>query len=288
MSLLDTITMGIKKEGLRGVIAGVEKIGKTTLACDAPNCLLIPLEIGYASITIPKTKFIKTFADFEQLLSEIIDGCQEGKFPYKSLVIDSVTALERMVHDHVVKMDPNYGNSGSGNSGRSALTIETAMGGYGKGHAYANEIFEIVLKKLDYLASNFEINILFTAHVFASKMIDPLNGEYDSWDILLHSPKNQKTYGKREMLTQWADLIGYLHEPIYINPGEKLNQAVSANKGRVLGLSRTPAYVAGNRFGYAGEVQISKQDGWNDIAKAISSTSEIKVFNDKHKSIEEK
>ena len=51
MSILATKTSGASTNGQRIVIAGVEKMGKTTLACDAPNVLLIPLEQGYASMT---------------------------------------------------------------------------------------------------------------------------------------------------------------------------------------------------------------------------------------------
>jgi hypothetical protein len=68
------------------------------------------------------------------------------------------------------------------------------------------------------------------AHVFAAKMIDPAFGEFDSWDLLLHSPKNNKNYGKREMLTQWADLVGFLHEPFFITKGDQIQQASRSTK----------------------------------------------------------
>jgi len=153
------------------------------------------------------------------------------------------------------------------------------LGGYGRGYLYANELFGKFLAKCDLLAVYGKINIIMTCHVFPAKLLDPIAGEYDSWDLLLHSPKNQKTYGKREILTQWADCVGFLYEPMYISEGERMNKGVSAGLGRVLGVSRTPSYVAGNRFGMQGEIPIPQVDGWNHFANAIYQSSKINVFN---------
>ena len=64
-----------------------------------------------------------------------------------------------------------------------------------------------------------------------------------------------------------------------ITKGDNMTKGVSTNKGRVMGLSRTPSYVAGNRFGFDGEVAIPKVDGWNHFANAIYQTSGINFFN---------
>ncbi|HEX8349643.1 MAG TPA: hypothetical protein VF598_06765, partial [Hymenobacter sp.] len=114
---------------------------------------------------------------------------------------------------------------------------------------------------------------------FAAKVVDPAFGEYDTWDILLHSPKNQKTYGKREMLTQWADLVGFLHEPMYVTEGKTMNKGISANQGRVLAMTRTPGWVAGNRFGVVNSIALPKDNGWNYLAQEIFQASAIDVFN---------
>jgi hypothetical protein len=95
----------------------------------------------------------------------------------------------------------------------------------------------------------------------------------------LHSPKNQKNYGKREMVTQWADLVGFLHEPLFITKGQTLNQASSMNQGRVLAVDRTPGYVAGNRYGMTGTIPIPRVNGWNAVAHAIHAASGIDIFN---------
>lgn len=274
MSYLQQVSSGRKPQGLRMAICAQEKMGKTTLACGSPGSLLVPLEVGYESVTSPKTPMIQSWDELQALQAEIFAGAQSGQFPYHTIVYDSATALERMIHDKTLSRDAAYGKGGA-----KAVTMESALGGYGKAYTYANELFDIFLKQCDQLAVYANINIVLTCHAFASKMIDPQSGEFDSWDILLHSPKNNKTYGKREMLTQWVDLLGFLYEPMFISKGEdKVSKGVSANKGRVLGLSRTPSYVAGNRYGIVGEVPIPQKDGWNYLAQAIYQSSGVDVF----------
>lgn len=277
MTYLSQVTTERKPQGIRVVIFAQEKMGKTTLAAGSPDTLLVPLEIGYDSVNVAKTPMIQTWNDLLILLNEIIASAQTGTFPYKSIIFDSATALERMIHEATLMRDSAYGK---GNS--RAVTMESALGGYGKAYTYANELFDIFLKYCDQLAVYGNINIIVTCHAFAAKVVDPQSGEYDSWDILLHSPKNNKTYGKREMITQWADVLGFLYEPMYVIKGEdKVSKGVSKGQGRVLGLSRTPSYVAGNRYGIVGEIPMPQNDGWNQLAHAIwnSSQGRVDVFN---------
>jgi hypothetical protein len=277
MSLLNNITQGVSFSGIRAVIAGQEKVGKTTISSQAPNPLLIPLEVGFAGVTIAKVPMIQKFDELTTLIAEITQYCQQGSFPYKTLILDSATALERLIHEKVLSLDPSYKPGVS-----KTVTMESAHGGYGKAYTMANTEFDNFLKSLDVLAVYFGINIVLTAHVFSSKIVDPTSGEYDSWDLLLHSPKNNKTYGKREMITQWADLVGFMYEPIYVMSSESkgMVKGVSQNKGRVLAVSRTPAYTAGNRFGLTGEIPMPAppENAWNHLAQSLYNSKGLDFF----------
>jgi len=276
MSILANVSTKNARVGIRAVIAGVEKVGKTTLACSAPRALLIPLEQGFSGVSIHKTPMLESYAHTIQLLDEVIAQVSARTFPYQSLVFDSGTALERQIHDAVLMTDPTWAK---GN--RKALTMESALGGYGKAYQYANELFHGFLQRCDWLAINGPINIVITCHVFASKVMNPTAGEYDSWDLLLHSPKNQKAYGKREMLTQWADLVGFLHEPLFVAESDKtqLKKGISTNRGRILAVNRTPGYVAGNRYGVVNDISIPKDKSWNHLAQEIYTSCGADFFN---------
>jgi len=260
------------------VIGAQEKMGKTTFCSYAPMPLLIPLEVGFAGVSMAKVPMLQYFEHVTQLVDELTAGYAAGTVPYKTLCFDSATALERQIHDYILRMDP-ASNKGT----KKTVTMESAHGGYGKAYTMANTAFDDFLKKLDILAVQYGVNIIFTCHVFSAKIQDPTAGEFDSWDLLLHSPKNNKTYGKREMITQWADVIGFYYEPMYITNSEGksgMAKAVSQNKGRVMAVSRTPSYTAGNRFGMVGEFPIPAppQNGWNYFADLLYKTCGIDVF----------
>lgn len=276
MSILAAVTNTATgpQPGIRAVIAGVEKMGKTTLTCNAPRALLVPLEAGAIGMRVNATPMLTDFSHVLALLDEIMVTAQSGQFPYKSIVFDSATALERLIHMDVLKKDPQYS---PGN--KKTVTMDSALGGYGKAYAYSNELFGDFLARCDKLAILGGINIILTCHVFTSEVKDPTAGTYNSWDLLLHSPKNEKTYGKREMITQWADLVGFLHEPIFVTEGKTMNTAMSQNAGRLLGVSRQPGYVAGNRFNMTEAIQIPSVNGWNQLADSIYKTSGRDYYN---------
>jgi 1,2-phenylacetyl-CoA epoxidase PaaB subunit len=278
VSILSAITTGTARAGIRIVLAAQEKMGKTTLSSGAPGCLLVPCEVGYGGVNVPRTQMLQTWEEVQQFMAETIYYAQRKEFPYQTIIFDSTTAIERFIHDAIVRRDPAFKPGG-----KKVITMESAHGGYGKAYNLANEEFDSFLQQCDLLAVNAGINIVMTCHVFASKVVDPTSGEYDSWDLLLHSPKNSKTYGKRERITQWADIVGFLYEPVFVTAaegGKGMTRAVSQNKGRVLGLSRTPGYTAGNRFGMTGEIPIPPHavHGWNTLAQTLWNSAGIDIF----------
>ena len=284
MSYLAQVTTGRSTVGQRIVIAGVEKVGKTTLACGAPSALLVPLEQGFSAVPVARIPMLNTWEQIEGFCLELIAAAKAGKVQRgSSIVWDSATALERAIHDYVLRSDPTY------TAKKGKITMESAHEGYGKAYSMANQIFERWTRYQDELATYGGVNIIVTCHVFASKITDPAYGEYDTWDLLLHSPKNNKTFGKREFMTQWADCVAFFHEPMFVvkaAEGEGLNQGVSKNEGRVLAVDRTPAWVAGNRYGMRGTIRIPPTEpnrlavnSWNELAQGIYQASGIDVYN---------
>src|SRR5262245_19285598 len=103
MSILAAVTQGVTRAGLRIVIAGQEKMGKTTLVAGAPGALLVPLEVGYAGVSVAKTPILQTLEEVQQFLGEVVALARNGQFPYKTLVFDSATAMERQIHDAIIR-----------------------------------------------------------------------------------------------------------------------------------------------------------------------------------------
>jgi hypothetical protein len=274
MSYLSRIQTSSPNMGSRVVVVGAEKMGKTTLAAGAPDALLIPFEQGYGGVKVPYMPLVTEYASMLAIQNEIAAACTAKTFKFRTLVIDSATALETLIHRHTIALDPAMRTN-------KAASMEIAHGGYGKAYGVANTVFKDFLGWCDWLAINHAINIVFTAHAFAAKVKDPLAGEYDSWDVLLHSPKDQKTYGKREIMTQWADVVGYLHEPMTVMKGDGVNKGTSMGQGRVFGVERQPSYTAGNRYGMRGTIALPAPpaNAWNYFADALFKASGIDLFN---------
>lgn len=274
MSFLDGVSEGASDCGLRIVVYSQEKMGKTSMGAGAPDVLLVPCEVGYAGVTCAKTPMVQNWNQLLECMADIFAKLEQGVFKYKSITFDSATAVERFTHEAVLAQDPASAN-------KKANNMELAFGGYGKAYPFANAMFVQWTQWLDILAIKYGINIILTCHAFSSKVIDPTAGEFDSWDLLLHSPKNNKTYGKREIITQWADIVGFLYEPLFVSESGRVSKGVSQNKGRVLACSRTPSYTAGNRFSIMGEVNlpVPPNNSWNALAHAVYSVSGIDVFN---------
>jgi len=273
---LSSVSQPQAQDGVRFVVFANEKMGKTTFGASAPQPLVIPLEIGYAGLDRRKVgvgKMLNSYFEVLTALQQFQASIEAGTFPFKTIVFDSATALERMIHDKIIRAEPKYVEGNPTN-----ITIESACGGYGKGYLQANADFNNFLNWCDLFAVSYKINIVITCHAFASKTIDPTSGEYDVWDLLLHSPKNMKNYGKRELITQWADVVGFLYEPMFVTETDNIFKGVSQNKGRVLGLSRTPSYVAGNRFGVVGEIPLPEDEGWNHFAQSVYDARGINYF----------
>lgn len=281
MSFLATVTTGIPSIGQRIVISGVEGVGKSTLACDSPNSLLIPLEQGYAQIKTAKIpNQLQTWQEVEALCNELRGAAMAGKIARgSSLVWDSATALERIIHRETLNRDTQTNKNMLGKT----HSMETAHGGYGKAYPIANDMFAWWLDRMDELANAGGINIIITCHVFVVRIADPSAGEYDTFELLMHSPKNAKSYGKREHLTQWADGIFLLHDTMIVQKteGEKISRGISKGEGRVLETDRSPAWTAKNRYGLSGAIRIPKENGWNALAGAIyqSSGNRIDIYN---------
>jgi hypothetical protein len=84
------------------------------------------------------------------------------------------------------------------------------------------------------------------------------------------------------MITQWADVVGFLHEPLFVSEatkGSSMVRGVSAGQGRVLSLNRTPGAVAKNRFGVVNPIPMPKEGGWNLFAAEVYQGSGFDCYN---------
>jgi hypothetical protein len=116
----------------RIILLGTPKVGKTTFAADAPGAVMLPIkgEEGADDMTCAKFPTAQTLDDVLAALSAL--GTESHH--YQFVVIDSATALERLVWDATCKAE-NWPN------------IEKP--GYGKGYVCALSQWQCIMEALD-------------------------------------------------------------------------------------------------------------------------------------------
>ena len=193
------------------------------------NPIFLPIigEEGVDDIAVPKFPVAETYA---QAL-EAITALSGGGHPYKTLAIDSTSALERVIFKHCCEV--NAWNN-----------IEAL--GYGKGYEEAARVWDELTRALDYLRKERGIGCILIGHVRVRSFNDPLSAPYDhyEWDI------NQRA---ASLLTKWADGILFARMKSYTTEegkrGNTKTHAVGSGE-RCLYTQERPSHPGGGRGAY--------------------------------------
>lgn len=175
-----TIVRGKRKSGQRVVIYGEGGIGKTTLASMAPNPVILDCEGGSDDLDVARVDIDSWPALLETLGSRALA-------PFGTVVIDSATAVEEMLKQHICKTN-----------GVSAIEkIE-----YGKGWSFIYEEFVKLLAILDGMARK-GTHVIVICHVQNTVEKNPEGTDYGEFqpDLLMQG----KTCHLRTRIKSWCN-----------------------------------------------------------------------------------
>lgn len=227
----------------RILVYGGEGVGKTTFACGAPDVYLMDLERG-AVLNDPL--MIQEPTTYTEVMDQIKALCTQDH-PYRTLVIDSLDALETMCTAHTCKAH-----------GWTAIT-EPA---YGKGYgARTDECWAPLWRALDYLVEHQSMIIILIAHSRIVKFEDPVLPEYDMYEVNLYKTEKSKA-------VDWPDVVGFCTIKTYTTSDGKRNVATTAGE-RVILTQKNPAYSAKTRYGMPEEMPLN----WADFAQYFRTTN---------------
>lgn len=251
MDLKDLITRP-KTEAPALTIFGEGGTGKTSLAATFPSPVFIRAEDGFDVFTGKKPYAMPVLENGIDIFPQL-DALLTQEHSFKTLVVDSITALDKLFESYVVRSDPK------------AKSINSAAGGYGAGYSAVAELHSKVKDKCDQLRIEKGMTIVFLGHVEIEKMDMPDQADYSRYGMRIH----KKSIG---YYTDFVSLVGFLRERSIVN--EETGKAKSFGD-RVLVCHKVVSSISKNRFDITEEIDIPH--GSNPLLEVIPFFNESKA-----------
>ena len=201
-------------------------MGKTTLASQMSNSIIIDIEGGANYIKTARTEQITKLEDFYAVLVELWKAPKQ-EFDY--IVIDTVDWLVRLIVEDVAGIDKNH----------LTETLNRSNGGYGNGKQVLENHVRTKLLPMLVAMNKKGYGICLLAHADKKNMLDS-----DGTTIEQITPKIDPN--TLNAFVEWCDAIFYLKKNI--------------EGDRILQLSSDDVALAKNRTGMSGEVNLSEVD----------------------------
>lgn len=235
---LDAVIRGKVEKPLRVLVYGVEGVGKSTFASDAPSPIFIGAEDGTAQLDTVRFPEPENWSD----VFDALDVLSGGHHSYQTLVIDTLDWLEPLCWAAVCKA-------------KRVESIEDL--GYGKGYVVALEEWRRLLAALDRLRVTRGMGIILLAHSQIRSFKNPAGDDYDRFELKLHA----KSGG---LIKEWADAVLFATHETYTSKVDGRTKGVSTG-ARVIHTSRVAAYDAKNRHDLPETLPLS----WESFAEAV-------------------
>lgn len=248
---LKTIRRQAENRPPRVLLIGEEKVGKTTFASQWDEPLIIPVigEEGCDHIGVAKTEAVRSVGD----LMDVLGALCEQTHTFKTVVIDSVSALEPLVWQQVCK-----------DSGKTS--IEQVGGGFGKGYIEALNVWREITTAIDYLRNEKGMASILIGHVRVKSFSDPSGDNYDRYELDLNKQA-------MALFQRWADCLLFARwKSITKKTGKDGEDRKAIRAERVLCCQTTGAFPAGGRGVYGhlpAEVALNHESFRKAIKEAV-------------------
>jgi hypothetical protein len=224
------------------LIYGQEGRGKTTLACKADKPLVFLLERG-----LPKGVSVDVVAgadSFDNIL-EALRSFYAAPGAYRSIVFDTVDALESMLIDYICFKN-NWQN------------IEKPA--FGKGWVALDAEWQRFLKAVDAVRTKHDVSVIFTCHASIDRIDDPRAPSYTSYQPRLHKRA-------RGLVMDACDAVFFLSEDLHTITDDRERVRGAASGDRYLFTQGRPAFAAKNRFGIPEKVPLPLNFDFSALAR---------------------
>tara|TARA_R110002167_G_scaffold180152_2_gene380328 strand:+ start:1711 stop:2487 length:777 start_codon:yes stop_codon:yes gene_type:complete len=229
-------------------ICGDSGLGKTSLAATFPNPIVIRAEDGLQGVPAAiRPDALPVVTSLEQLIEQMTALYKE-EHKYKTIIIDSVTALERIFMQNVIDSDP-----------KKPKSINQALGGYGAGLGAVATLHHRVGKLMSKINADKNIAIVYIAHADTETIELPDMDPYTRYNLRL---------GKRSVApyVDDVDMVGFLKLQTYTS-GDGDKKKATSDGSRLLVTYATASNVSKNRYGITDNIFVPKNE--NPLAQYI-------------------
>jgi hypothetical protein len=227
------------------LIFGNEGRGKTTLACKFPKPLAVLLERGLPrGVSVDAVEGIDGFEAIMGALREIYTDPGE----YKTLIIDTVDALEAMLLDGLCAKN-------------GWKNIEQPS--YGKGWVLADNEWRRFIRAITAIRDKCQMTIVLTCHATVERIDDPRAPTYTSYQPRLHRRA-------RGLVMDCADAVFFLAEDLRVVTAEngfRDRTRAASDTRRFLFTEGRPSFAAKNRFGMPEKIPIPIDVNFSELAQ---------------------
>lgn len=249
---MSVMTMIAKPEDRAVIVTlcGDSGMGKTTLAATFPNPIVIRAEDGLQAIPADKRPDAFPLIHKEEDLWQQLAALVTEQHDYKTVIIDSVTALERLFVQHVIDSDS-----------KKPRSINQALGGYGAGLSAVAAMHQRVRKACGILNERKGMHVVFVAHADTETIELPDQDAYTRYNLRL---------GKKSVApyVDDSDVVGFLKLETFTTGDGERKKAISDGT-RILITYATAANVSKNRYGITEELLVAPNE--NPLVQFIPS-----------------
>ncbi len=261
MSLLSKVSTSASQLPSRVFLYAREKWGKSSLFAYAPKPIFFMTrgETGLTELIaggrVPPTAHFAydesdppTWDTLRAAVRELITGQHD----YKTFVIDTANGAEILCQDFVRRTQ--FDNK------------QWKFASYGKGNEACRPEWLALLQDLDELRAKRRMSVVMLAHTTVKKFDDPTQEEgYDKYRPACVDKLWDLTH-------KWADMICFGHFKAVTFEAESGKTKAKNEVRRVLCFDPSPVWDAGNRYGLAGQLDVSHgaETAFKAFAKSVA------------------
>lgn len=223
------------------LLYGLPGLGKSSFASECPKPVFIATTDGLEGLAVEAFPVAKTAQDVRDAIEYLLTS----EHQYKTVVIDTIGWLEKLVHDEVC----------------ATLNLEFMTQSSMKSYPLAALKLREIKDSLDRLNKERKMMVLIIGHATVSKFEDPTTASYDRYALQM----NEKV---AEMFMQDVDIVAFMNQKVTVREEKEGFSKVKKASGsaRYAFFDPCPAYYAKDHgYGLPSEILLEKGKSWSSV-----------------------